>query len=708
MRIVKILSIFIFMATVSLSAQEFKEYKVQKGETLKDVADKFKMSYLTLLRANKGLSRKPDINTVVKVPTEFFKKKKHPIDFRSNNPKDFYTNFSREKKDSVIVHVVKPKETLYSLSKQYNVSISTLIKKNSFLTLEGLKIGQELRFPRPKKNKDLDTKTHEVNAKETLYSISKQYNVSIEDLKDANFQDLSEGLKLGTILNIPENKKEEINKNSKKHLINKGETLYSISKSYGISLPELLAVNKTIVVDSLLIGSELNLPSKVVAKVNNQNSSPIYKQTPVRFNFEKGSDLSTVLKKYGVDRDSLESINPGLDSILNSGGELFIGFKKSHLLFQEYQSFKKPIITNKKVNALIMLPFNFKKSDTLAGETLFRKANGLPSMVADFYMGAQAAIDSLKKIGVNLNLSVVDTEKSVKTIESKMEELKKIEPNVIIGPLYTDNVKYITHKFPTVPVYYPIYSKKLDNFSANNLYKTIPKKDIYKKNVVSYIQENRKGQHLIIIGDKKYKDRLDVLKRKLIKTDDSGNAIKGDITILNPEKGYIAKDEFLKKIKLEQDNWILITENDNVMASDVFNNARSIPRDTIKETPIKILSFEKLNHTNEISYESLAKYKYTYSTDKVEYDELQNKYLGSKFRKKNNSFPSDYALKGFNVTFDGVLRVLEGDLNKASLRHKQAFYYEDATGELVNENQAIFVNSIENTEKEGLKIIRLR
>lgn len=113
-----------------------------------------------------------------------------------------------------IIYQVKKQETLYSISKQYNVSIDDIVKANP--GFDGLKEGMDLKIPKLKpaektviknvnveKSAPVQTSPEEiiVKAGETLYSIGKMYNVSVDDLIDLNPQ-LSDGLKAGMILKL--------------------------------------------------------------------------------------------------------------------------------------------------------------------------------------------------------------------------------------------------------------------------------------------------------------------------------------------------------------------------------------------------------------------------------------------------------------------------------------------------------------------------
>lgn len=131
-------------------------------------------------------------------------------------------------------HKVEPKETLFSLSKQFNVSVEDIKANNKEILKNGLQVGQIIVIPTertvdikqsttltdeapktietPKKeaattevpsNPSLSkTIKHKVEPKETLFSLSKKYNVSVDDIKQQNEALLKNGLQIGQTLTI--------------------------------------------------------------------------------------------------------------------------------------------------------------------------------------------------------------------------------------------------------------------------------------------------------------------------------------------------------------------------------------------------------------------------------------------------------------------------------------------------------------------------
>jgi LysM repeat protein/ABC-type branched-subunit amino acid transport system substrate-binding protein len=112
------------------------------------------------------------------------------------------------------IHVVQPKQTLFSIAKTYEVKLSRIAFDNSGV-LDGLKLGQALKILKSAQGEtkpvevsnealELDGEyvLYKVPKQQTLYSISKEYNTTVSAILDAN-PELSEGLKVGSTIRIP-------------------------------------------------------------------------------------------------------------------------------------------------------------------------------------------------------------------------------------------------------------------------------------------------------------------------------------------------------------------------------------------------------------------------------------------------------------------------------------------------------------------------
>lgn len=165
-----------------------------------------------------------------------------------------------------LVHRVEAKETLFSISRKYGVALLAVVENNPGAD-SGLEIGQEIKVPYVPNNrkKTAEGIVHRVGDKETLYSLSKQYGVTVDELKAWN-KVPSSGIKPGDELLIkdktitpagPTTTKTAATPSNFTHVVAAGETLYSLSRKYNLSVDKLKELNK-------LSGNELK-PGQVIS-----------------------------------------------------------------------------------------------------------------------------------------------------------------------------------------------------------------------------------------------------------------------------------------------------------------------------------------------------------------------------------------------------------------------------------------------------------
>ena len=232
------------------------EHKIQKGETAYFIAQKYKVSVDEIYKLNPESQNGIQDNQIIKIPVH---------------------SAEKVKQDQQITHIVGAKETLFGLSKQYHVSVEAIQNANPIL-VNGLQIGQELSIPNPlnlskTENVSSSKAIHLVAAKESLFSIARQYNVSVSDLENQNKDLLQSGLQIGQSIVIPNKRKtldgrvRVINQETVFHVVEPKETKFSIAKKYGISIDQLESQNPEIV-NGLVVGNKLAINTKEIKPTN--------------------------------------------------------------------------------------------------------------------------------------------------------------------------------------------------------------------------------------------------------------------------------------------------------------------------------------------------------------------------------------------------------------------------------------------------------
>ncbi len=198
-------------------------------------------------------------------------------------------------------YIVKKGDTLYSIAREYGVSVDELKKANN-LQSNNLTIGMSLMIP----EFDDEVQNEEyyiVKAGDTLYKIAGLYGMTVNELKALNNL-TSNNLSIGQRLRVVSESLPSINT----YTVQKGDSLYSIAKKFGITVDELKkANNKTS--NLLTIGETLNIPDN--------NTSPGRVHT-----VQAGDTLYSIARLYNTTVSDVMRLNNLANSILTIGMKL--------------------------------------------------------------------------------------------------------------------------------------------------------------------------------------------------------------------------------------------------------------------------------------------------------------------------------------------------------------------------------------------------
>jgi LysM repeat protein len=331
---------------------------------------------------------------------------------------------------------------------------------------------------------------HHVKKGETAYSISRAYGISVEDLVKENPPALY-SVNEGQSLRIPikpvsaENTASPAEKNKQQkdeskfiyHRLQQGETVYSLSRSYGVSENEIIQSNPGIDINKLSIGYEIAIPRRVFMserqKFDDQEKKYLYHKVL------EGESLSSIAKIYGLSVRELRRENRDLrfpqvgdyirvpnmrtsealpvepvrsDTIAEVVEDLAAKYARP----SEYTQVKD---LKGSLNVAVLLPFYIKEnsqrieidsSKTIKGKKQYklskRPEDWIYPLSLDFvemYDGILLAADTLRSLGLDLNIYAFDIKEDTLAVTKLIMSGKLSRMNLIIGPVYSHNLSII-------------------------------------------------------------------------------------------------------------------------------------------------------------------------------------------------------------------------------------------------------------------------
>lgn len=618
-------------------------------------------------------------------------------------------------------HSVKPGETVYSIAKSYNISEEAIYKYNPDAR-NGIGVSSKLVIPiseaeaSEEAGEDVRFKTHKVAKKETLYSLSKQYEVSIEDIKRYNPHLYSAELRTGEEVQIPVGEREKTQApperrtnavikdqitDTREHVVLPKETKYGIARKYGLTVKELEALNPK--VDILQPGIMLRVGTKVLDQpvILTDNNFEFYEVQPKE-------TLYSLSRRFEVEQDSLIALNPALEDGLKTGMVLKVpnkGEGYGNLSPSETEELNDPdrleeealastkldlrnTIRNRETKEIVfMLPFNLHKieSDSTEHYKSAIQNERILRLSLDFYGGALLAIEEAKELGISSRVRTYDTRQNAGETVNIINTNNFENVDAVIGPLLQSTTEAAAAKLESrgIPVVSPLSNRAMRPF--DNLFQSRPTDNMLQEAMLEYLEENAGNRNIVIIAE----GQAYQIKERL-------RSIFPSARVITPSNGNITASNLGEYLVEGRENWVIL-ESSSV---GVLSSATSALNRLARDRKITLLTTDK-NSTYDnfnISNDHLARLKLHYPSVDREYSREVSEEFLEEYLEKYGVEPNQYAVRGYDLTLDILLRLASAkNLFESFEEHKgyteynenKFLYTEDAKGGY--HNQAIYI-----------------
>lgn len=624
MKIIKIFILLFVLGTQVVLPQQKKytTYTIKKGETIENISASLGVSSEVLKKLNPDIVHGVQAGLILVVPNKSYDKSQDITNFDTGmvGGNDIIV-------DGFIYHEVLPKETMYALSTKYKIPSSTIKNNNPFLLETGLQVGQTIKIPLvPAENKiNTDNTTpYVVKAKDTKYSIAKNNHISLEELEATN-PGIKEELKINDLIYIPKGKTGVSDTvNYEVHTVIKGETLYSLCRTFGISQEELLLANPELK-EGVKEGMSVKVPKNAVTTA----------YVPVHKN-----------------------------------------------------SFRDRLPSNTKLRAAMLLPFQSK-----AAELNF-ETNKLLNATTDFYLGSLIALDSLQKQGMDIEMIVFDTEKSPEVCKGIMERNDFNKFDAVIGPMYYNEIEVVASLLENAKplVISPLSEKDHSAIPNNHLVQATANLNRLDSELLHFLSTHFNNENVVIVSDDASVNQLNAVMNELKK-----KVPEQQIKTIKPGKGFVSSSLLRTSLSTEQENWVILAGKSEILITDLIHNLGVLP-DKYK---ITLFAFDKGKEFDKIDNHSLERIRFHYPALAFEnYNDPKTKQFMNTYKLNYGGVPSSYAFKGFDITYDILMRLADSDqISKQGTSERlwnRFDYVQNSSGSITN--QGVYILRYENLE----------
>ena len=454
------------------------------------------------------------------------------------------------------------------------------------------------------------------------------------------------------------------------HIVMEKQTLFSISKAYNVSIDDLYRYNPTLKESGLKKNAIILIPSADTL-IKEQETVQQSVQTPVQQEMPKVSsektealgnvhivkwyeDLNIIAEKYGVTPDAIAAANGLKDRKLKNRQKLMIpavadekpaAYVMEQPVEEEDLNIETAFEEKEEEATDTVITSYTPKSKVTATVLLPLKATGSGSSRSnmDFYSGVLVAARDLTELGIDVKLNVYDIANGgLGTTKSELEE-----SDIIIGPVSTGDITRLFSMSDEIgPVISPL-DPRVEPLAANyrNLVQAPSSQMAQYQDMAYWLQE-----------DLMESDRVIVISEKGARMNDEGKKMKAVLDSAAFEyqpfaysilDGREIKEPIEAVMTMEGTNRVVIASDSEAFVNDVVRNLNLIIHDKFSVVlygPAKIRTFETIeveNFHNTSLHASLAYY--------IDYEDDNVKKFLMRYRALFGTEPTQFAFQGYDV-----------------------------------------------------------
>lgn len=523
---------------------------------------------------------------------------------------------------------------------------------------------------------------HTVSSGNSLLSLQETYSCPAEKIIEAN-PGIERGLSEGQLIYIPVITKTIL------HTVQKSETLFGISKMYAVPVDSILSENPS-AESGLKVGQRLKLVGaapRIASVISNESVNPNNTATPNNSNpfgspnntnnapnnttspslsfasdtekqhlVAQGETLYSIAKRYMVPAEELQKYNNLPYPTIKPGQTLKIPLKKEREIGSEVRPVPEKIPVEKDTNISfprkrsytigIFLPFQLDSSSSFSRQ--------MATGALDFYMGAQIALDSLRKIGANADVYFYDYGSPKNNINEILQQDEFKSMDLILAPLQLKEAEIVAEwcKQNKVRCVLPV-AMPAKVLEGNKLvYALSPDQETLVKNLARYVHRMHTSQQIVLIKPTKAED--EILYRNFLK---AFRELPQKLT--KPRVIEADWNNFKSYENLTSETFVIFLSNEKEKAIQLLERYKAMPN-------IRLIGLKEWSDWKEVNGVLSNKYQFTYaSTSSTDMRDPFLVHVHKQFRRRFDIDMSRTACLGFDAVMQSSnLFFLNRDANR--------------------------------------------
>ena len=537
---------------------------------------------------------------------------------------------------------------------------------------------------------------HKIQKKQTIESISLMYNISKELI---NYYNPNINIKKNNILKIPKISENIALRNDffSKIPVKPIDKLWKIAFDYGMNLELFKEINQGFSIEKykeLVVINNDHVKKKNSLSFENQFSFYLVKTK---------THADSLFSNDMLNKESFFKLNPHLNSeLLNFGDIIKIPISIKIYPKSNFDILGNTVDLKRQIKLGLILNFrseNFNDDNKTNYLSLLENDKML-NISLDYLFGSLMAVDSIAKYGYSIDFDVFDSSNNKDKLLNLFSKNDFSKYDFVIGPIKDDLFNYFTEisKANDTKIVKPLSQ---NHSKSSNVINTIPTDSILYNKVIEYVSTFESNTKKYIISDLKNINLSNKIKSSFpeaIQISSKRNKDGNDTKSLN-------RDEL--KLKFQNGRHIVFLES----SSEAFiSNVTSLLNSFLsKECKIILITTnkDKAYDGNNISNNFLTNLSFIYpSINKPINFQEKSKFI-KKYNETYNYYPNRYSLRGFDIAYDLILRLVSGNIDDESMLEIETSYFENKFKYVVSEGGSLDNTSVYLLQYDNFDIIEI-